>query len=105
LLCRLYTEKEFNYSSVAWASRNNQRSRFIDGNNKDTHYDYWFSEHIPHQQTFNLVHNPERGPLPWYANNIIMAGMDLLIFGWIPKTLLDRNSTKVAFSLEKYVIR
>ena len=104
LLCRLYTHKIYGYSSKAWNNRKLQERDFIIRNDKDKHYDYRFEENIPHQGSHNLVHNPARGGRPWYSSACVMGMMDLLVIGWIPKGLLDRNSTKVEFTLEKYII-
>jgi len=30
--------------------------------------------------------------------------MDFLVLGWIAKYLLDKNSTKVEYTIEKYII-
>lgn len=72
--------------------------------NRDKQYDYFYSEDIPFQSSHNLVHNPKRGDKPWYASACIMGAMDLLILGWYPKYLLDKNSTRVEFTIEKYII-
>ena len=104
LLCRLYTHKIYGYSSKAWNNRQLQEEDFIARNNKDSEYDYIFNEIIPHQGEHNLVHNPARGERPWYSNAWVMYVMDLLVLGWIPKGLFDKNSTKVEFTLEKYII-
>ena len=105
LLCRLYTHKDVNYSSRAWQMKMDQERAFIDKHkNRDREWDYNYSEDIPFQASHNLVHNPKKGGKPWYANQFVMAGMDLLIIGWIPKYLLDTNSTRVEFTIEKYII-
>jgi len=105
LLCRLYTHKEVNYSSKAWTSFLTQQQIFLNlHKNRDTNYTLSDSEDIPFQASHNLVHNPKKGPKPWYSSGCVMAGMDLLIIGWIPRYLLDTNSTRVEFTIEKYII-
>ena len=105
LLCRLYTHKDVNYSSKAWTSFLTQQKIFLNKHkNRDTNYTLTDSEDIPFQSSHNLVHNPKKGPKPWYSHAMVMAGMDLLIIGWIPRYLLDTNSTRVEFTIEKYII-
>jgi len=105
LLCRLYTHKDVNYSSKAWTSFCSQKEIFRDKHkNRDKNYTLTDSEDIPFQSSHNLVHNPKKGPKPWYSHAMVMAGMDLLIIGWIPRYLLDSNSTRVEFTIEKYII-
>jgi hypothetical protein len=82
-----------------------QKDYFIRRNNKDVEYEYTYREDIPHQGSHNLVHNPARGPKPWYSQIVIIGCMDLLVIGWIPKYILTKNSTKVEFTMEKYIIQ
>jgi len=68
LLCRLYTHKDITYTSKAWASRDEQYEAFVDlHKNRDKSYDAWCDEEIPFQESHNLVHNPDKGPKPWYS--------------------------------------
>lgn len=77
---------------------------FIRINDKDKHYDFRLFEDIQHHQEYNLVHNPARGGRPWYSIPCLVTFMDFLVLGWIAKYLLDKNSTKVEYTIEKYII-
>jgi hypothetical protein len=104
LLTRLFTHINIRFSTPASASLSIFKRVFIRLNDKDDHYDFTISEEIQHHKQYNLVHNPARGGQPWYSNPGLVAFMDFLVLGWIAKSLLDKNSTKVEYTIEKYII-
>ena len=50
------------------------------------------------------MYNLARGPQPWYSKSGLVVFMDFLLLGWIAKYLLDKNSTKVDYTMEKYIL-
>jgi hypothetical protein len=103
-LTRLFTHINIRYATPASERLERNKTDFIRLNNKDKHYDFRIDEDIQHHQQYNLVHNPARGSQPWYSNPGLVFFMDFLVLGWIAKALLDKNSTKVEYTIEKYII-
>ena len=104
-LTRLFTHKIINMSARASGSYEVQKHRFIKENWKDTHYDYNFTEEIEGHSSWSLIINPARGGHPWYSIWAWMLIFDVILMGWLPRFLLDRNSLRVEFTIEKYIIQ
>jgi hypothetical protein len=51
-----------------------------------------------------LVINPELKGNPWYSKWGWVTAFDFVLMGWIPRFLLDRNSLRVEFTIEKFII-
>ena len=103
-LTRLFTHKIINMSAKANGSYNWQKHNFIRENWRDDEYDYDFTEVIEGHAAHALIINPERGGNPWYTKWFFMITLDLILAGWLPRLLLDRNSLRVEFTIEKYII-
>lgn len=81
-----------------------QKHTFIKENWKDDLYDFNLVESVEGHNHYNLIVNPERGGHPWYIKKGWMILFDILLAGWLPRFLLDRNSLYVEFTVEKYII-
>ena len=51
-----------------------------------------------------LVHNPERGAKPWFANNYVYVVMDFLLLGFIPRYFFVKTVVSVDANIELYMI-
>jgi hypothetical protein len=63
-----------------------------------------FTEVIEGHDTHSLVVKPERGGHPWYSKWQPTVFLDFFMMGWIPRLLLDVNSLRVEFTIEKYIV-
>ena len=103
-LTRLFTHKIINMSARASGSYEVQKHNFIKRNWRDDHYEYFFDQTIEGHDAHTLIVNPSRGGWPCYTNEMILIFLDLLVFGYIPRFILDKNSLRVEFTIEKFII-
>ena len=103
-LTRLFTHKIINMSARAAGSYAVQKHNFIKHHWSDEQYEYNFTEEIEGHDSHSLIVNPERGGWPWFTNTPLMIFLDLILFGWLPRLMLDKNSLRVEFTIEKYII-
>ena len=67
-------------------------NNFITREKRDTNYDYYFTKEIPHQAEHCLLYNPKLGPKPWYCNACLLIFLDLIMFGWIQRYVLNKKN-------------
>jgi len=103
-LVRLHTSKRFFYSPLANARYALEKELFIRTNHRDISYEFSITEDIPYQAEYCLVHNPERGPRPWFTNPCLLFLLDLITLGWVQRLFLTNQTNVVEYGLNKYII-
>ena len=104
-LTRLYTYDVVNMSAKANASYNIQKHKFIKENWKDENFYYDLVNGFEGHSAQTLIVNPAKGGFPWYTNRNFLYLFDLILMGWLPRLLLERNSQRVEFTIEKFIIQ
>lgn len=103
-LVRLRTYKSVDYAPGAmnrltWAKRS-----FIVRNDWDTHYDFHYTEDIPHQAQHVLVYNDAKGDAPCFVSCALLVFLDIFFLGWIQRVCMLRATGRVEYSLNKLVL-
>lgn len=103
LLTRLHTNKQIHFSSKAHRRFKKKERKFIRKNDTDEHYDYHCTKEIIGHQAECLVYSPEKGVKPWYVNICTMIVLDLVMFGWIQRYYLNKNTKVVEYEIIKLI--
>jgi hypothetical protein len=70
--------------------------------NEDKIVNFETVEELQHQLSSNMVYSGDGLP-SWYYNEWVCKFLDLLVLGWIPRYLIDRDTPKVEYTATKNI--
>ena len=104
-LCRLRNYKVANMSPQARCSYQYQLSTFEMLNIRDVHHDLWTTYEVPGFEENQLVYNDNKmSSKPWFTSPDCFFFLTAFMLNWIQRIKLINNSTRVEYTLSKYIV-
>lgn len=104
-LTRLKNNKIATFSPQARLSYQYQLSTFEKFNIRDVHHDLWISYELAGFEANQLVYNDlKMSSAPWFISPNCFYFLTAFMISWIQRIAFIRNTTKVEFTVSKYII-